>query len=204
MRQLFETYIEPMLDRYQPRELLEIGVLHGAHTFELLRWCIRHDARLVSVDPAPWEGSIPEALRVGARGFRYRRGKVSEMIALGVPYIERICESDLDRGWRCYKQLSLDYLASDNFCGADACLLDGDHNYYTISRELALIDKFAHRGMLIMIHDVTNVNCARVDSYYDETTIPPVRPWPKAGYHYSRRGFPGHPSRLLARHVLRR
>jgi hypothetical protein len=59
---------------------------------------------------------------------------------------------------------------------ADAIIIDGDHNYYTVSEELALVAQQAGDGQLplILCHDVGWPH-ARRDSYYAPETIPPER-----------------------------
>jgi SAM-dependent methyltransferase len=56
---------------------------------------------------------------------------------------------------------------------ADAAIIDGDHNYYTVSEELRLIAASAEGGTLplLLLHDVCWPH-ARRDSYFDPTAIP--------------------------------
>ena len=56
---------------------------------------------------------------------------------------------------------------------ADAVIIDGDHNYYTVSSELRLIAEHAgDAGLpLLLCHDVGWPH-ARRDSYYAPETIP--------------------------------
>ena len=58
-------------------------------------------------------------------------------------------------GVRHIAQPSLDALPG--LAGIDAWLIDGDHNYHTVSRELAEIDRIARRDgkpLLAFLHDV--------------------------------------------------
>jgi hypothetical protein len=56
---------------------------------------------------------------------------------------------------------------------ADAYIIDGDHNYYTVSQELALIERAAAgRLSLLLCHDVCWPH-ARRDVYYAPEQIPP-------------------------------
>jgi len=78
---------------------------------------------------------------------------------------------------RFYEGRSVDFLK--DFPGAQIYLIDGDHNYYTVSTELRLIEK-AYTGegpLLILVHD-TGWPCGLRDSFYDPATIeaqlPPV------------------------------
>ena len=67
----------------------------------------------------------------------------------------------------------------------DAVIVDGDHNYYTVSRELALIAERAGEAALplILCHDVAWPH-ARRDVYYDPDAIPPEgrRPMAEGGF----------------------
>ena len=56
----------------------------------------------------------------------------------------------------------------------DAAIIDGDHNYYTVSEELRLIAERAGDGPLplLLFHDVAWPH-ARRDDYYDPEMIPP-------------------------------
>jgi Methyltransferase domain len=57
---------------------------------------------------------------------------------------------------------------------ADAWIIDGDHNYWTVSRELEFVDSSAHRAgrpALILLHDVA-WPCARCDMYYAPERLP--------------------------------
>jgi hypothetical protein len=54
----------------------------------------------------------------------------------------------------------------------DAVIIDGDHNYYTVSEELQLIDERAQGALpLILLHDVCWPH-GRRDAYYDPDRIP--------------------------------
>jgi hypothetical protein len=56
--------------------------------------------------------------------------------------------------------------------GADAVIIDGDHNYYTVSGELRLIEERADGSLpLLICHDVCWPH-ARRDSYYAPAAIP--------------------------------
>lgn len=56
----------------------------------------------------------------------------------------------------------------------DAWVIDGDHNYYTVSNELAVLDRLGRRDgkpLLVFLHDVA-WPCARRDMYYAPDRIP--------------------------------
>jgi predicted O-methyltransferase YrrM len=68
---------------------------------------------------------------------------------------------------------SLDYLRQCG-CTSEVVLIDGDHNYFTVANELALIDRsWNEHGVsgAIFLHDV-GFPCGRRDSYYDPRDIP--------------------------------
>jgi hypothetical protein len=57
---------------------------------------------------------------------------------------------------------------------ADAWVIDGDHNYWTVSRELAHADRHAREAgspTLMLLHDVS-WPCARRDMYYAPEVLP--------------------------------
>jgi Methyltransferase domain len=56
----------------------------------------------------------------------------------------------------------------------DAVIIDGDHNYYTVSGELEIVDRRASwtDGPLVILHDVCWPH-ARRDTYYEPDRIPP-------------------------------
>ena len=63
---------------------------------------------------------------------------------------------------------------------ADAVVIDGDHNYYTVSEELRLIAQRADGGLpLILFHDVCWPH-ARRDTYYAPERIPEEHRQPMA------------------------
>lgn len=69
------------------------------------------------------------------------------------------------------KDLSLNALPS---ISADACLIDGDHNYYSVYRESEIVwsqTQAEDRFFLVFYHDV-GWPCGRRDSYYDPDSIP--------------------------------
>jgi hypothetical protein len=89
---------------------------------------------------------------------------------------------------KCYEGRSVDFLK--DFAGAEIYLIDGDHNYHTVSAELHLIEQ-AYRGdepLLVLVHD-TGWPWGIRDLFYNPATIdaplPPVSstkgplPWKK-------------------------
>jgi len=61
-----------------------------------------------------------------------------------------------------------------NILPCDAVILDGDHNYYTVHRELlAVIEASASQSCIIFVHDV-GWPCGRRDFYFAPEDIPEV------------------------------
>jgi hypothetical protein len=75
---------------------------------------------------------------------------------------------------------------------ADAVIVDGDHNYYTVSEELRLISERAPEGRLplLLFHDVAWPH-ARRDTYYDPERIPERQRQPLAENQALNPGEPG-------------
>jgi len=70
-------------------------------------------------------------------------------------------------------RISLD--AMPGLSDVDAWVIDGDHNYYTVSRELEILNELGKRDgkpLLVFLHDV-GWPCARRDMYYAPNRIPP-------------------------------
>jgi Methyltransferase domain len=87
------------------------------------------------------------------------------------------------------RQTSIDALP--DLPRADAYIIDGDHNYYTVSEELRLIDQAAAgRLPLLLCHDVCWPH-ARRDAYYTPEAIPPDQRRPTAHGAYLFPGVPG-------------
>lgn len=173
MKGLYESHIRPQLDQRKPKTLLEIGVLRGETTLKLLGWCSENDAHLTSLDPVAWEGELPDQVKQPMAGYKYKRGqKEFEDWTIVPTGLEEVFKQGLDRYWTCHKTRSLDYLDSPEFTGFDAYLIDGDHNYYTVTRELDLIHRYCKVGDTLLFNDVSGV-WARKDLFYDPDFIPP-------------------------------
>jgi hypothetical protein len=88
---------------------------------------------------------------------------------------------------------------------ADAYVIDGDHNYYTVSEELLLIAERAESAMpLLICHDVCWPH-ARRDSYYAPEQIPADQCQPIAEGSYLYPGDSGvHDGGLIYRHPARK
>ncbi|WBF44020.1 HAD family hydrolase [Serratia rubidaea] len=70
-----------------------------------------------------------------------------------------------------HEMTSLEYLTSEEHLGHDLYLVDGDHNYYTVTAELENIFSAASGKKICILHD-TNWPCGRRDFYYNPAQIP--------------------------------
>lgn len=76
-------------------------------------------------------------------------------------------------------------------CSSPFVIIDGDHNWFTVYNELSLVARsWAERGQtgVIVLHDVS-WPCARRDSYYDPSALPPEARRP---FTYEHGVTPGH------------
>ncbi len=173
MHRLFDEFIHPLLNASRPRSLLEIGVLHGKNTLNLLRWCAGNGAHLTSLDPVEWTGDLPDEFRRGDSNYKYKRGQPRfEDWKIRPEGLEEAFREGLDRYWTCKKKRSLDYFVSPEVDSFDAYVIDGDHNFFTVITELFMIHRFVRKGTAIFLHDVAKTTNARRDEYYDPTLIP--------------------------------
>jgi len=154
----YASLIEGLLDDARPGRVLEIGAEAGEATRDLTRWCERHDAELVVVEPEP----VPAIAELAAGSAR-------------ITLIAGRSPAALAQVQRC-----------------DVCLIDGDHNYWTVKRELEWAVSQAEQAgepLLAILHDV-GWPCARRDQYYEPTALPPKAVHPHSFVEGAR---PGHP-----------
>jgi len=172
MHRLFESHIRKILDEQKPKTILEIGVLRGKGTLQLLQWCAENDAHLTSLDPVAWGGDLPEHIRQPMEGYKYKRGQENFDDYVVVPEgIEEAFRLGLEKNWTCVKTRSLDYLGLPEFQGFDAYFIDGDHNHYTVTRELNSIHSRFKPGNVVLFNDVAGIY-SKKDLYYDPEFIP--------------------------------
>lgn len=133
--------IRPEILRRRKPTVVEIGVLDGRHTRLLLDACWRRAGRLIGIDPFP-VGHISKVLKF------HPCGRI-------------VTATSLD---------ALPLLVSTGTT-ADIVLVDGDHNYHTVERELLLIDKILAADGVIFLHDVA-WPYGRRDLYYEPDRIP--------------------------------
>ena len=169
---LFDSHIRPILDQRKPTTLLEIGVFKGDMTLLLLEWCSANGAHLTSLDPVAWEGELPEEVKRPRPGYIYKRGQPGfeewNIVPVG---LEEVFRRGLNRYWTCLKTRSLEYFELPEFQGFELYLIDGDHNYYSVSQELASIHRYFKPGDMVLFNDVAGA-WSRRDLYYDPDLIP--------------------------------
>ena len=69
-----------------------------------------------------------------------------------------------------FSEMSIDYFKKDRVC--EAYFIDGDHNFYTVIKELEAIAEITKETpSLLLLHDV-GWPCARRDMYYNPSSIP--------------------------------
>lgn len=182
MHRLYESYIRSILNRRNPQTILEIGVLRGDSTLQILEWCAESGAHLTSLDPVEWEGDLPEDVKRPMEGYEYKRGQEGfDDWTITPKGLEEVFRRGLDANWTCVKRRSLDYMNSDEFGGFELYLIDGDHNYYTVTRELELMHQHFKPGDIALFNDVAG-DYAKRDMYYDPEFIPEEhRNGPKQG-----------------------
>ena len=141
---------------------------------EILFPCLDAVAPGRSSRSGPVGGSSPASCSTGAlaraRGSRRSSpSRAPELLALSEahPELELVREPSLE--------------ALSRLPVADAVIIDGDHNYYTVSEELRLIEESAGEATLplLALHDVGWPH-ARRDTYYAPERIPPEQRQPLA------------------------
>jgi hypothetical protein len=118
-------------------------------------------------------------------------GRQAEVIAVDPEPAPELLElAERQSGLRLVREPSPDALA--DLPGPGAIVLDGDHNYYTLSRELrAIADRSGDAGLpLILIHDISWPH-ARRDTYYAPDRIPEEHRQPLAHDVLVSPGVPG-------------
>ena len=133
--------------------VIEVGVEEGLHTRALLDACLRRHGRFIGIDPLPGDS-------------------IKELLA-ACPYAELIESPSLD---------ALQCLMSQG-ATADVIVVDGDHNYFTVFQELALIDRLLSSDGVVYLHDV-GWPYGRRDMYYAPDRIPV-----DARHRHARRGM---------------
>tara|TARA_B100001057_G_C22712713_1_gene896453 strand:+ start:458 stop:1141 length:684 start_codon:yes stop_codon:yes gene_type:complete len=166
MKDQFERHILPILIKKKPKKILELGVLEGGATIQILKYCNENNANLVSVDPTEWTGEIPQELKTSFKGF------ASNVLGRSIhpKFIEEVYRLKLEKNWKCIKKTSNEFLNSSEFNGFDLCLWDADHNYFNLLRDLKNLHKKSQAGNQILIQGLSKWN--RKDQYSDPESIP--------------------------------
>jgi hypothetical protein len=136
------------------------------HMWELVRACldVRRAASVVEIGGRAGELTRELADRAAAQGGRVAAIEPSpepelEDLATRRPELELVREPSIDA----LRRIEM----------PDALIVDGDHNYYTVSEELrAVADRSGRAGLpLLLLHDVGWPH-ARRDTYYAPDRIP--------------------------------
>lgn len=138
MHRFFPTIIAPILERMNPKTMIEIGCADGAHTHLLLDDCTKKKGILHVVDPEP-------TFDIDALVEKHPANLVF------------------------HRKMSIDALPS--LPKADIVLIDGDHNYFTVSHELAILCADPETMPVILLHDV-GWPYGRRDMYHNPALIP--------------------------------
>ncbi len=127
-----------LIDTLKPKTILEIGFGAGANAFLMLAHSLRpdHDFRLISLSDQP-KCPIPTLPDEFCKNFIYVNGISYETIpkfhSMGLP---------------------------DEFNKSiDFCIIDTDHNYYTLKKELEVVDSIMSPKCAIALHDTAKVPC---------------------------------------------
>jgi hypothetical protein len=162
---LFEPFVVEVLDKFRPKNILEIGVLNGGNTIRLLNWCAKNpDTHLASIDPAGWSGDLPPEIAAGHPDFNCPDAPFP------APFLEEAYSKGLFKHWTCIKGYSVSEIPKLQG-KIDLAIIDGDHNYYTVANELRLLEPKLADNAVVLFHDVVGL-WNRLDSYYDISNIP--------------------------------
>ncbi|MBY3150865.1 hypothetical protein HFO56_00280 [Rhizobium laguerreae] len=98
---------------------------------------------------------------------RYKEGLIDRLTIVDpVPSKDVAALAD-DTGCSVERRLSLDAL--EGMPAHDLYIVDGDHNYHTVTHELRAI--FRHESAIVVMHDI-GWPCATRDMYYNPETVP--------------------------------
>jgi hypothetical protein len=156
-----------------------------AHHAEVLLPCLEAAGVRSVVEVGAYAGDLTRLLVDWAAGWGARVTAIDPSPRHGLLKVaEERSELELIR------ETSLEALARIEM--PDAVIIDGDHNYYTVSEELRLIDERAGADgpPLLLFHDVSWPH-GRRDDYFDPEQIPEEHRQPLAGE--GRGIFPGEP-----------
>lgn len=137
-----------------------------AHHAEIVLPCLDAVGARAVVEVGAYAGDLTRVLVQWARGPGARVWAIDPAPQDELLQLDR--ESDR---LELVRALSLDALSQVPDC--DAVIIDGDHNYYTVSQELRLIEERASgsRAPLILLHDVCWPH-GRRDDYFAPEVIP--------------------------------
>jgi len=136
MHNHFEEYlhIRSLLEEERPSRLLELGAANGENTQKLLSVCEEMDFDILVVSPeVPTHWRMEESGKLVPERFRLNHARLEWVY--GISYIE------------------LPRMGSGSI---DFCIVDTDHNYWTLQRELSELDRVMRDGGVVVIHDTVS------------------------------------------------
>jgi SAM-dependent methyltransferase len=136
MHNHFEEYlhIRSLLEEERPSRLLELGAANGENTQKLLSVCEEIEFDIVVVSPErPTSWYMDDVGVVSAKRLRFDHARLEWVY--GISYIE------------------LPRMGSGSI---DFCIVDTDHNYWTLRRELSELDRVMRDGGVVVIHDTVS------------------------------------------------
>ena len=133
MHNHFESYlnIKDLLQSYCPNTVLELGANRGENTANLLKASEELGFKLTVVSPEyPYWTELSDTNQLHIRRCRFEHVNLNWIY--GVSYIELSIMDDE----------SIDF-----------CVLDTDHNYWTLEKELIELKRVMSEGGIVAIHD---------------------------------------------------
>mgnify|MGYP003659380982 FL=1 len=123
--------VEVLLRSYRPKTVLELGANRGENTTNLLKLSEELDYKLTVVSPEyPYWTEMSDTDQLHIRRGRFEHFNLNWIY--GVSYIE---------------------LATMEDESIDFCILDTDHNYWTLEKELLELKRVMSDGGIVAIHD---------------------------------------------------
>lgn len=158
----YGNYI-PLINKYLDQfdytvpTILEIGVEYGGMTLPLLTHLVNKDSPFMYVGV---DIDLKKEMLDGVQNIIDSRIGGNE---------DRCYKHELGTNIKFYQNNSLDKLPQiiDDNWSFDLILVDGDHNYHTVSKELSYIDKLRRRHSLIIVDDMYGP-WATADFFYSE------------------------------------
>jgi predicted O-methyltransferase YrrM len=129
--------IKDLLDRYKPSTVLELGASAGSCTIKLLRHAYNMNYELVTVDDGPPNRRVLELLKYYGDSRRGEGGQpMNYKWVRGISYVE---------------------VGKLKPSSVDFCLIDTDHNAWTVNKEIEELTPIMSARSILAFHD-TEIN----------------------------------------------